>query len=78
MPHMKHEHSVRLVLNTKFRLNESRDLPDLLSDAIRPTRAIAFEQRSEREAVKAHPELQEAYQTMQTATKYFAENGRAN
>lgn len=73
MPHMKHEHSVRLVLNTKFRLNESRDLPDLLSDAIRPTRAIAFEQRSEREAVKAHPELQEAYQTMQTATKYFAE-----
>lgn len=47
-------------------------MPDLLRDAVRPSRAVAFEQLSEREALKEHPELQEAYKTMHTAATYFA------
>ena len=38
----------------------------------RPGRAVAFEQMTEREALKEHPDLAEAYKTMHAAAAYFA------
>jgi cell filamentation protein len=71
-PHVQHKNTLREILHTQDRLDGNRDLPDLLRDAVRPCRAVAFEQMSEQEALKAHPELQEAYKTMHTAAAYFA------
>ena len=39
-------------------------------DAERPPRAVAFEQRSQAEALKAHPELEGAYKTLSAATSF--------
>jgi cell filamentation protein len=71
-PHVQHENTMRKILHSQDRLEGNRALPDLLKDAVRPTRAVAFEQLTEREALKEHPELQEAYKTMHTAATYFA------
>jgi cell filamentation protein len=71
-PHVQHENTMRKILHSQDRLEGNRSLPDLLRDAMWPTRAVAFEQLSEREALKEHPELQEAYKTMHTAATYFA------
>ena len=71
-PHVQHENTMRKILHTEDRLEGNRALPDLLRDAVRPSRAVAFEQMTEREALKEHPELQEAYKTMHTAAAYFA------
>lgn len=71
-PHVQHENTMRKILHSQDRLEGNRALPDLLRDAVRPTRAVAFEQMTEREALKEHPELQEAYKTMHTAATYFA------
>lgn len=71
-PHVQHENTMREILNTQDRLEGNRALPDLLRDAVRPSRAVAFEQMSEQGALKEHPELQEAYKTMHTAAAYFA------
>jgi cell filamentation protein len=72
IPHIQNDSSLRNVLYTKDRLEGNRDLPDLLRDAVRPSRAVAFEQLSEQEALKKHPDLEEAYKTMRTAANYFA------
>jgi cell filamentation protein len=71
-PHVQHENTLREILYTQDRLDGNRALPDLLRDAVRPRRAVAFEQLSEREALKEHPELKEAYKTMHAAAAYFA------
>ena len=71
-PHVQHENTMRKILHTQDRLEGNRALPDLLRDAVRPSRAVAFERMTEREALKEHPELQEAYKTMHTAAAYFA------
>ena len=48
----------------------NRDLGDLLDDAIRPNRAIAFEQLSQVDALAAFPELGPAYAVLGTAQEY--------
>ncbi|MDR0441344.1 MAG: Fic family protein [Candidatus Accumulibacter sp.] len=62
----------------KFRMYDSIQqfdkrpgLNKLLSDVIRPARAVAFEELPERDALKAHPELARAYAAMRAAEKYF-------
>jgi cell filamentation protein len=52
-------------------LEGNRDLPDLLRDAIRPSRAIAFEQLPKADAIKEHSDLDEAFKTLRTAAQYF-------
>lgn len=71
MPHLQHDSTKRAVNLTTYQFEGNRDLPDLLRDAIRPTRAIAFEQSAEAEALRAHPELDEAFKTLRTAAQYF-------
>jgi len=70
-PHVQHENTMRKILYTQTRLGGNRDLPDLLRDAVRPSRAVAFEQTSEQEALQAHPELKTAYKTLHAAAHYF-------
>ena len=71
-PQLQHENTLRNIQYTQDRLDGNRALPDLLRDAVRPSRAVAFEQMSERKALQALPELQDAYETMHTAAAYFA------
>lgn len=71
-PHVQHENTMRQLILTRDRLDGNRALPDLLRDAVRPSRAVAFEKTIEREALKTHPELKDAYKTMHTAAGYFA------
>ncbi|MDR1277017.1 MAG: Fic family protein [Candidatus Accumulibacter sp.] len=46
-------------------------MKELLLEAIRPARAVAFEKLPERDALKAYPELVRAYATLFDAEKYF-------
>jgi len=71
-PYVQHENTMRKLILTRDRLDGNRDLPDLLRDAIRPSRAVAFEQTKEKEALSEYPELKEAYKTMHAAASYFA------
>lgn len=72
LPHLRQVSTTRDVLLSVDQLENNRDLPDLLRDAIRPKRAIAFEKLSEPEALRAHPELAEAFRTMTVAGQYFS------
>ena len=71
-PHVQHANTMRAIQQTEDRLEGNRTLPELLRDAVRPSRAVAFERMTERDALKEHPELNEAYKTMHTAAAYFA------
>jgi len=48
------------------------ELRGLLRDAVRPSRAVAFEQLNEREALSEHPELEAAYKTVHAAATHLA------
>ncbi len=52
MPNIQSESTMQRILYTTDRLQGNRALPDLLHDAVRPTRAVAFEQMPEYEALK--------------------------
>lgn len=69
-PHLQHEASMRKVIFSADRLEGNRDLPDLLRDAVRPHRAVAFEKLAEAEALQKHPELHDAYRTLHAASAY--------
>jgi cell filamentation protein len=71
LPHVRHFGTERDVTLSMDQLTGNRDLPDLLRDAIRPCRAIAFERMPEDEALAKHPDLAEAYRSLHTAAQYF-------
>ena len=60
LPHVRHFGTERDVTLSMDQLTGNRDLPDLLRDAIRPCRAIAFERMPENEALAKYPDLAEA------------------
>ncbi len=70
-PHVQHENTMRKILHTQDRLEGNRALPDLLRDAVRPSRAVAFERMTEADALQEHPELKEAFKTLHAASVYF-------
>jgi len=70
-PHIQHEQSIHKIIYTVDRLEGNRDLPNLLRDAVRPSRAVAFERLPEQDALQEHPELKEAYKMLHTASTYF-------
>lgn len=71
-PHVQHENTMRKILRTQDRLKVHPALPDLLRDAVHPSRAVAFEQLNEREALSEHPELEAAYKTVHAAATHLA------
>ena len=72
-PEIQHENTMRKIVLSMDRLHANRDLQDLLMDAIRPSRAKAFERLPEDDAVKQYPDLSEAYKTLRKASAYFEE-----
>lgn len=70
-PHIRHAGTKRDVTMTMDQFEGNRDLPNLLRDAVRPARAIAFEQLAESDALRAHSDLGEAFKTMRVASQYF-------
>jgi cell filamentation protein len=72
LPHVQDFGTKRDITLSMDQLEGNRDLPDLLRDAIRPSRAIAFERLPEDKALAQHPDLAEAFGTMRAAAQYFA------
>jgi cell filamentation protein len=72
MSQIRHEQTMRKIIHTQARLEGHRTLPELLRDVVRPSRAVAFERLTQAEALKAHPDLEEAFKTMHAASVYFA------
>lgn len=70
-PNVQHEQTMRKIIHTQDRLDGNRALPDLLRDAVRPSRAVAFERMTEADALQEHPELKEAFKTLHAASAYF-------
>ena len=71
LPHIRHAGTKRDVMMTMDQFEGNRDFPNLLRDAVRPARAIAFEQLPESDALRAHSDLGEAFKTMRAASQYF-------
>ena len=70
-PHIQHEQSMRKIIHSVDRLEGNRDLPNLLRDAVRPSRAVAFERMPEAEALQEYPDLKAAFKTLHAASAYF-------
>lgn len=62
---------MRKIIHTMDRLESNRDLLNLLRDAVRPSRAVAFERLPEPDALQEYPELKESYKTLHAASTYF-------
>lgn len=71
LPHIRHADTKRDVMMTIDQFEGNRDLPNLLIDAVRPARAVAFEQLPESDALRAHSDLVEAFKTLRAASQYF-------
>ncbi len=67
LPLAYHESTMRALSHAMFSLEGNKELPDLLKEAIRPARAIAFEQWEAKDALSSYPELAEAYNTLRAA-----------
>jgi cell filamentation protein len=72
LPHLQHPRTVMQIIGTRDRLQDHRTLPDLLRDAVKPSRAIALEKLSEADALARHPELAPVYRALHAAPAYFA------
>ncbi|MDQ1919325.1 Fic family protein [Massilia pseudoviolaceinigra] len=73
-PYIKDDDTMRKVVSTLDRIEGNPDLPALLRDAVRPTRAVEFDRSTradEAEVLKKHPELKEAFRTVRSAADYF-------
>lgn len=75
LPSIQNEKTRQEVTHTADRLAGNRDLSCLFSEAIRPSRAVAFETLSEADALEQYPELATAYQELQEAKDYFIREG---
>lgn len=72
MPLVRHPDTLKKLVRTRARLADHRALPDLLRDAVRPTRAVAFERLPRADALRRHPGLAPAYRTMHAPPAHFA------
>jgi cell filamentation protein len=65
LPDMYSDQSMRYVIASMSQFRKQPNLQQLLDGAVRPLRAIAFEQLPEAEALAKHPELKPAYAGLQ-------------
>lgn len=72
MPHIQDSAIRRNITLSLDQFDGNRHMPNLLQDAVRPNRAIAFERLPKGEAIDAHPELEHAYRTLADAEAHFA------
>lgn len=74
-PGIEHPNSIMRIVGSMARLQGKPELSELLADAIRPGRAVAFEQTERDQAIKAFPELASAYDVLDAASRYMASKG---
>ncbi|WP_158554862.1 Fic family protein [Methylovirgula sp. 4M-Z18] len=77
-PHLRDADTKRDVAFTRDSFARSRDLPDLLRDAVRPSRAIAFEKEDRETALKKFPELATHYALLDLAEAQASERFSAD
>jgi cell filamentation protein len=69
LPNIRDVETARSVVYSMDQLEHNPGLPELLRDAIRPSRAVAFEQLPESEALQQHPELAKSYQALRVTAQ---------
>ena len=69
IPQVTTEGTMRRLAHSRHIFHQNRDLPDLIKDAIRPLRSVAFERLSEDEAIDRHPELRSLYDGLRNFEK---------
>lgn len=67
LPLAYHESTMRGLSHAMLSLDDNKELPNLLKEAIRPARAIAFEKWEAKDVLSSYPELAEAYNTLRVA-----------
>jgi cell filamentation protein len=71
VPNIRHHDNLRSVVYCMDLYAQNPGLAELLRSAVRPSRAKAFEQLPELDAVEAYPELREAFKALHAASEYF-------
>ena len=74
-PGIEHPNSIMRIVGSMARLQGKPELSELLADAIRPGRSVAFERTERDQAIKAFPELAPAYDVLDAASRYMASKG---
>lgn len=74
-PGIEHPNSIMRIVSSMARLQGKPELGELLADAIRPGRSVAFERTERDQAIKAFPELAPAYDVLDAASRYMASKG---
>jgi len=69
LPHIRDVETARSVVYSMDRLENNPGLYDLLRDAIRPSRALAFEHLPQARALQKHPELAKSYDALHVAAQ---------
>ncbi len=72
LPHVQDSAIRRNITFSLDQFEGNRDMPNLMRDAVRPHRAIAFERLPRDEALEVHPSLEQAYRTLASAAEHFA------
>ncbi len=70
--YVQHEQTLRRIIHSLNRIKGNPSLQELVRGIISPSRAVAFEQLTEAEAIQEHPELKYAYDTLHAARHYFS------
>ena len=78
LPQMYSEGAMRRVIASLSDFRDDPHLPQLMVSAIRPQRAIAFEQLPEAEALAKHPKLKGAYDGLRKMRVSLAANFQNN
>ncbi|GHU37385.1 hypothetical protein AGMMS50256_35260 [Betaproteobacteria bacterium] len=70
---IRDDSNLRAVVFCMDKYEKNPGLADLLQSTIRPTRAVSFEKLPEDQALRKHPELAQAFNTLHKAESYFVE-----
>ena len=73
LPELRDERSLHTLATAMHRVRGDPSLEELLKDAVRPIRALAFEKLPQDEALAKHPELHTAYAALQAVRTVLAE-----
>jgi cell filamentation protein len=70
-PGIEQPNTMMRIVGSMDRLQGNRDLGDLLTDVVRPSRSVAFETMDREQALKKHPELQGAHAVLEVSARYI-------
>jgi cell filamentation protein len=70
--HIRRDSNLRLVVFSMDKYAGNPPLSELIASITRPARATYFEKVTEQRAIKAYPELEQAFKTLHAASEYFA------